>query len=99
MTIRPARRYHRWYPRDNHCTFPICFPCENAAGDDGWHIDVSYGYEHTDFMEWRANVRNKGRALLMLFLFSDVGPNDALYPRSGRMLTSPGNSCQPARLA
>jgi len=50
-------------------------------------------------MEWRANVSNKGRALLMLFLFSDVGPNDALYPRSGRMLTSPGNSCQPARLA
>jgi hypothetical protein len=28
-------------------------------------------------MEWRANVTSTGRALLMLFLFSDVGPNDA----------------------
>jgi len=45
-------------------------------------------------MEWRANVSNKGRALLMLFLFSDVGPNDAPYRRSGRMLTSLRNSCQ-----
>jgi hypothetical protein len=28
-------------------------------------------------MEWRANVSSKGRALLMLFLFSDIGPDDA----------------------
>jgi hypothetical protein len=28
-------------------------------------------------MEWRANVKSSGRALLMLFLFSDVGPDDA----------------------
>jgi hypothetical protein len=28
-------------------------------------------------MEWRANVFSQGRALLMLFLFSDVGPDDA----------------------
>ncbi len=27
-------------------------------------------------MEWRANVHRKGRALLMLFLFSDVGIHD-----------------------
>src|SRR5690606_28837951 len=30
-----------------------------------------------DFLEWRANVTSKGRALLMLFLFSDVGDRDA----------------------
>lgn len=47
------------------------------TGDDGWHIDVSFGYEHPDFMEWRANVSSKGRALLMLFLFSDVDVDDA----------------------
>jgi hypothetical protein len=28
-------------------------------------------------MEWRANVKSSGRALLMLFLFSDVGEKDA----------------------
>src|SRR5688572_16275295 len=28
-------------------------------------------------MSWRANVHSKGRALLMLFLFSDVGERDA----------------------
>jgi hypothetical protein len=28
-------------------------------------------------MSWRANIHSKGRALLMLFLFSDVGERDA----------------------
>ena len=28
-------------------------------------------------MSWRANIHSKGRALLMLFLFSDVGDRDA----------------------
>jgi hypothetical protein len=28
-------------------------------------------------MSWRVNAASKGRALLMLFLFSDVGPDDA----------------------
>lgn len=28
-------------------------------------------------MEWRANIHSKGRALLMLFLFSDVSDADA----------------------
>ena len=30
-----------------------------------------------DFMSWRANIHSKGRALLMLFLFSDVSEQDA----------------------
>jgi hypothetical protein len=67
----------RWYPRDSLGTFPVRFPSDEAPGDDGWHIDVSFGHEHPDFMEWRANVSSKGRALLMLFLFSDVGADDA----------------------
>ena len=39
----------------------------------------AYGWEEhpTDFMAWRANVYSKGRALLMLFLFSEVGEHDA----------------------
>lgn len=67
----------RWLPRQGLGTFPIRFPSEASAGDDGWHVDVSFGTEHPDFMEWRANVTSSGRALLMLFLFSDVGPADA----------------------
>lgn len=68
---------NRWYPRDALGTFPVRFPSQDAPGDDGWHIDVSFGYDQPDFMEWRANVSSKGRALLMLFLFSDVGADDA----------------------
>src|SRR5690606_4846814 len=36
-----------------------------------------FGTDDADFLSWRANVTSKGRALLMLFLFSDVGPDDA----------------------
>jgi Phytanoyl-CoA dioxygenase (PhyH) len=38
---------------------------------------VSFGTDATDFMSWRANIHSKGRALLMLFLFSDVREDDA----------------------
>lgn len=38
---------------------------------------MSFGDDNPDFMEWRVNVKSRGRALLMLFLFSDVGPDDA----------------------
>jgi hypothetical protein len=67
----------RWLPRGGLGTFPVRFPSVEEPGDDGWHIDVSFGYEEPDFMDWRANVHSKGRALLMLFLFSDVGAADA----------------------
>src|SRR5437899_3223650 len=49
-------------------------------GDAGWHIDTSFPPETVDpgdFLNWRVNVTSKGRALLMLFLFSDVGKDDA----------------------
>jgi hypothetical protein len=68
----------RWLPRGSLGTFPIRFPSRDAPGDCGWHLDVSFGTEdEPDFMKWRANVASKGRALLMLFLFSDVGDDDA----------------------
>jgi Phytanoyl-CoA dioxygenase (PhyH) len=67
----------RWIPLGSLGTFPIRFPSPHAPGDDGWHIDASFGHETPDFMEWRANVASRGRALLMLFLFSDVGLDDA----------------------
>jgi hypothetical protein len=66
----------RWLAPMGLGTFPMRFPSPDAPGDDGWHVDVSFG-DSPDFMEWRANVKSSGRALLMLFLFSDVGPDDA----------------------
>lgn len=67
----------RWVPCRNLGTFPVRFPSREDPGDAGWHIDASFGSEHSDFLEWRINITSKDRALLMLFLFSDVGPNDA----------------------
>lgn len=67
----------RWLAPQGLGTFPIRFPSPESPGDDGWHVDVSFGTDHPDFMEWRVNVKSSGRALLMLFLFSDVGPDDA----------------------
>lgn len=69
----------RWLPRQSLGGFPIRFPHPDDPGDTGWHIDASFPPVHqTDsYLEWRINVRSKGRALLMLFLFSDVGEEDA----------------------
>ena len=67
----------RWLPRGSLGTFPVRFPSPDDPGDAGWHIDVSFGTENPNFLNWRANVSSRGRALLMLFLFSDVGEDDA----------------------
>ncbi len=67
----------RWLRPGAMGTFPVRFPSPVDPGDAGWHIDVSFGTETPDFMSWRANIHSKGRALLMLFLFSDVGEHDA----------------------
>ena len=67
----------RWRQPAAMGTFPVRFPSAADPGDTGWHIDVSFGTDTPDFMSWRANIHSKGRALLMLFLFSDVGERDA----------------------
>jgi hypothetical protein len=67
----------RWLAPMGLGTFPIRFPSAQSPGDDGWHVDVSFGTDTPDFMAWRANVKSSGRALLMLFLLSDIGPDDA----------------------
>lgn len=67
----------RWQPCMSVGTFPVRFPSQDDPGDTGWHVDVSFGFDSPDFMSWRVNVSSKGRALLMLFLFSDVGGDDA----------------------
>jgi len=67
----------RWLRPAAMGTFPVRFPSAVDPGDAGWHIDVSFGTDTPDFLSWRANIHSKGRALLMLFLFSDVGEHDA----------------------
>jgi hypothetical protein len=63
-------------------TFVVRFPSQADPGDLGWHIDLSYPAETGDrgggdYSNWCVNVRSRDRALLMLFLFSDVGEEDA----------------------
>lgn len=68
----------QWLPRRSLGTFPIRFPSSLEPADTGWHVDASFpGDNPGDFLSWRINVQSKGRALLMLFLFSDVGCKDA----------------------
>jgi len=69
----------RWIPRESLGGFPIRFPHLDDPGDTGWHVDASFPpAEATDsYFDWRINVHSKGRALLMLFLFSDVTQQDA----------------------
>ena len=70
----------RWLPRMSLGTFPLRFPSPEDPGDTGWHIDVSFEGDASDpgdYLSWRVNIVSRGRALLMLFLFSDVGEDDA----------------------
>lgn len=68
----------RWIAPQGLGTFPVRFPSPDEPGDDGWHVDGSFaGDDYQDFLDIRANLVSKGRALLMLFLFSDVGEDDA----------------------
>jgi len=70
----------RWEPRIPMGTFPIRFPSPDDPGDTGWHVDASFAAAasgNSSFADWRVNIKSKARALLMLFLFSDVGDRDA----------------------
>ena len=73
----------RWLPRDGLGTFPVRFPHPDDPGDAGWHVDLSFPgddcdpNEQSDFSAWRVNITSRGRGLLTLFLFSDVGEDDA----------------------
>jgi hypothetical protein len=66
-----------WIPRETLGSFPIRFPSKERATDTGWHVDASFRGENPgDYFQWRVNINSKGRALLMLFLFSDVSEQD-----------------------
>ena len=54
-------------------TFPVRFPSAADPGDCGWHIDGSFGEPRGT----ESNFASRGRALLLLMLFSDVTERDA----------------------
>jgi hypothetical protein len=63
----------RWRPRMGLGNVAIRFPSEDDPGDAGWHVDGSFevnGVLHLD-------LHSRARALLMLFLLSDVEGSDA----------------------
>jgi hypothetical protein len=54
-------------------TIPVRFPAEDLPDGVGWHIEGSY---EVDGAYW-TNVRSLRRGLLALFLFDDIGEDDA----------------------
>ncbi len=80
----------RWVARQSLGTVPVRFPHPDEPGDDGWHIEGSY---YAGAQPWPpyVNVFSRDRALLMLFLFSDVTEQDApTRIRVGSHLFAPG---------
>jgi hypothetical protein len=68
----------KWIPCRSVGTFPVRFPSAQQPHDTGKHVDASFpGNDPANYFEWRVNVKSKGRALLMLVLYSDVSEQDA----------------------
>jgi hypothetical protein len=90
----------RWIPCRSVGTFPVRFPGDKQPGDTGKHVDASFpGDDPANYFEWRINIKSKGRALLMLVLYSDVEETDAptvIYNKShidvAKILAAEGDS-------
>lgn len=90
----------KWIPCQSVGTFPVRFPSGQQPNDTGKHVDAGFpGNDPGNYFEWRVNVKSKGRALLMLVLYSDVSENDAptiIYESShidiARLLAKEGDS-------
>jgi hypothetical protein len=65
----------RWSPSaDIGQAVVVRFPSEDRA-NAGYHIEGSYAGPAGQ--RWWVNIRSRARGLLALFLFTDVGPDDA----------------------
>ncbi len=91
----------RWLPRQSLGGCPLRFPHPDDPGDTGWHIDASFPPDEptSSYVEWRINLESRGRALLMLFLFTDTGEEDGptrirvgSHLRVPRLLKDAGNA-------
>ena len=92
----------RWWPRADLGTFPVRFPSPHDPGDAGWHVDLSFPGEDeaddsNDYSAWRVNVTSRGRALLMLFLFSDVGEVRRAHPNKAGLASRYGTAPRTGR--
>jgi hypothetical protein len=67
----------RWQRRVGYGTFPVRFPSAEDPGDAGWHVDGSFAIEGAEPWNYGLNLWSRGRALLVLMLYSDVGSDDA----------------------
>ncbi len=65
-------RWQRGQPGQGFGGLPVRFPSEVHPGETGWHVDGGFDPPH-----YRVNLASRGRALLVLMLFSDVTPEDA----------------------
>ena len=65
----------RWVPRDSLGSFPLRFPHSEEPDDAGWHIEGSF--RPPGETAWWVNLQSRDRALLMLFLFTDVDEDNA----------------------
>jgi hypothetical protein len=65
----------RWAARNSMGSFPLRFPHATEPDDAGWHIEGSYEVSGTP--GYWTNVHSRQRALLMLFLFSEVDEHNA----------------------
>lgn len=73
----------RWVPRTVLGSFPLRFPHADEPDDAGWHIEASFQPDDAgpgsgqEYLGWRVNASSRGRAALVLFLFSEIGEEDA----------------------
>lgn len=64
----------RWQRRSSMGSFPLRFPHARVPDGLGWHIEGSY--QPAGAPDYWANVFSRGRALLALYLFTDVDDAD-----------------------
>jgi hypothetical protein len=68
----------RWQPwADMGESVVVRFPAEEERANAGYHIEGSYAAPPGRPGRWWVNVRSRARGLLALFLFTDVGRDDA----------------------
>jgi Phytanoyl-CoA dioxygenase (PhyH) len=71
----------RWVMPAGLGAMVVRFPAKHKPWDDGWHIDASFpppaDPASQDYFQWRVNFVSRSRSMLMLFLLSDCGPDDA----------------------
>jgi len=64
----------RWKPRDSMGSFPLRFPHDAEPDGLGWHVEGSY--TPAGETSYWTNVRSRDRALLALYLFTDIEMDD-----------------------